>query len=106
MFTSSGLTASGFTLTATGLSANALVAGFGIYSDQGLEGTVSIDGELVNFSGQGENVIFAGGDFFGDENVSIDSGAFTDIAIVPLPQAVGLAGAGIALMGLRRRRAL
>ena len=98
-FSSSSLSPTGFTLTTSDLGADALVAGFGIYSDQGLEGTFTIDGDPVNFSGSGENIIFAEGDYFGDEFVSANA----PFIAVPAPGSVALLAMGT-LVGVRRRR--
>ena len=98
-FSDAGFDASGFTLTTSDLGTNARVAGFGIYSDQGVQGVIDIDGSPVNFSGQGEAVIYADGDYFGDENVSFDA----PFIAIPTPGAAALFGAA-GLAGLRRRR--
>lgn len=102
-FSTSGLGSNGFTLTTSDLGIDALVAGFGIYSDQGLQGTYTIDGNPVNFSGNGENVIFAEGNYFGDENVSMDA-PFIGATIIPLPHPAALATAGLVGVGVMRRR--
>jgi hypothetical protein len=98
-FADAGFNGSGFSLTTSDLGPDARVAGFVIYGDQGVQGVFLIDGSPVDFSGQGEAVIFADGDYFGDPLVSINAPFIS----IPAPSAAGLLSIA-ALAGTRRRR--